>query len=147
MKNTTVVESYSEEMIVSDIGTINPSFNILENYSTSGELKYLYPWRGKKVRVTLELLEDVIQETPVVDYISPDFECPIAFTYKKDGEFRFKVDRFEYLRGWGSRLNCSLYFTSEKYARKYVNWYNDRYNNMDTVPNWYMVPEYVGEVK
>lgn len=142
MKNTTVVESYSKEMVVSDVGTINPSFKILENHSTSGELKYLFPWRGKKVRVTLELLEDVVDETPVEnELVSPPHK------ETKDEIFKYQVDMWEYERGWGVRVDYSLYFASKDSALEYIDWYNDRYNSDKYVPDWYMSPEYVGEVK
>jgi len=55
----------------------------------------------------------------------------------------YRVDIMEYERGWGSRLDESIYFDTEKEARDYADTYNKKYNNEPTVPDWYMVARYV----
>ena len=56
-----------------------------------------------------------------------------------------RVDIFEYERGWGSKLDEIKYFETESEAREFVKNYNSR-NNLDYVPDWYMVAVYQGKV-
>jgi hypothetical protein len=57
----------------------------------------------------------------------------------------YRVDVIERERGWGSKLDESLYFDNEDEARNYVQTFNAR-NTATTVPDWYMVAEYRGKV-
>lgn len=57
----------------------------------------------------------------------------------------FRVDLIEFERGWGSRVDDILFFDNEPEARKYVEDFNSR-NTEKTVPDWYMIAEYVGQV-
>ena len=57
----------------------------------------------------------------------------------------YQVDLVEYERGYGSRLDESLYFDNEEEARNYVQTFNAR-NTERTAPDWYMVAEYRGLV-
>ena len=55
----------------------------------------------------------------------------------------YRVDIMEYERGWGSRLDESIYFDTEEAAKKYAHDYNKKYNNAAVAPDWYMVAQYV----
>ena len=57
----------------------------------------------------------------------------------------FRVDLIEFERGWGSRVDDILFFDNEPEALKYVEDFNSR-NTEKTVPDWYMIAEYVGQV-
>lgn len=57
----------------------------------------------------------------------------------------YRVDIAEYERGWGSKLNASVYFDSEAEAREYVQTFNAK-NTAEQVPDWYMVADYRGKV-
>jgi hypothetical protein len=57
----------------------------------------------------------------------------------------YRVDLVEHERGWGSKLDESLYFDNEDEARNYVQTFNTR-NTARTAPEWYMVAEYRGMV-
>ena len=59
----------------------------------------------------------------------------------------FRVDIIESERGWGSKIDETIYFDNEQEARQYVIDYNLKWNNKDYVPDWYMVAEYRGEVQ
>lgn len=62
----------------------------------------------------------------------------------------FRVDIIESERGWGRKIDETIYFDNEVEARDYVKDYNDKYNPPrmpgQGVPDWYMVAEYVGKV-
>jgi len=57
----------------------------------------------------------------------------------------YRVDVIERERGWGSKIDQTLYFDNEAEARNYVQTFNTR-NTATTVPDWYMVAEYRGKV-
>jgi hypothetical protein len=59
----------------------------------------------------------------------------------------YRVDIIESERGWGQKVDESIYFDNEAEARQYAIDYNRKYNNLDYVPDWYMRAEYVGEVR
>ncbi len=56
----------------------------------------------------------------------------------------YRVDIVEYERGWGSKIDDTLYFDNEKEAREYADNYNKKHNTAPTAPDWYMVAEYRG---
>lgn len=58
----------------------------------------------------------------------------------------YRVDIIESERGWGSKIDESIYFDNELEARLYVKTYNDKYNTATEVPDWYMRADYVGKV-
>jgi hypothetical protein len=58
----------------------------------------------------------------------------------------YRVDMIESERGWGQKLDESVYFDNEAEARKYALDYNLKHNNLDYVPDWYIRAEYVGKV-
>lgn len=58
----------------------------------------------------------------------------------------YRVDIVEYERGWGSKIDETLYFVTEKEARDHVTEYNKKYNTEKAVPDWYMVAQYIGKV-
>lgn len=62
----------------------------------------------------------------------------------------FRVDIIESERGWGQKIDESIYFDNELEARLYVKTYNDKHNPPlkpgEGVPDWYMVAEYVGNI-
>jgi hypothetical protein len=57
----------------------------------------------------------------------------------------YRVDIVEHERGWGSKIDETLYFDNEDQARFYAETFNTR-NTEKTVPDWYMVAEYRGLV-
>jgi len=57
----------------------------------------------------------------------------------------YRVDLIEYERGWGSKIDETLYFDNEEEAREYVKNFNAR-NTATTVPDWYMVADYRGRI-
>lgn len=59
----------------------------------------------------------------------------------------FRVDIIESERGWGSKIDESIYFDNEPEARAYVEEYNRKHNLPVVAPDWYMVAVYEGEVK
>jgi hypothetical protein len=56
-----------------------------------------------------------------------------------------RVDIIEFERGWGSRVDETIWFDNEAEARKYCEDFNAK-NTEKTVPDWYMVADYVGPV-
>ena len=57
----------------------------------------------------------------------------------------YRVDLIEYERGWGSKVDETLYFDNEAEAREYVTKFNAR-NTETRVPDWYMIADYRGRV-
>lgn len=56
----------------------------------------------------------------------------------------YVVNIVEYERGWGSKVEDTLYFDNEPEALEYVRNYNSE--NVDpTVPDWYMMAQYTGK--
>jgi hypothetical protein len=55
----------------------------------------------------------------------------------------WRVDIIESERGWGQRVDESIYFDNEAEAKKYSFDYNAKYNPPlkpgESVPDWYMV--------
>lgn len=58
----------------------------------------------------------------------------------------YRVDIIESERGWGSKIDETIYYDNEAEARKYVKDYNEKYNSSPDVPDWYMFATYVGKV-
>jgi hypothetical protein len=62
----------------------------------------------------------------------------------------YRVDIIESERGWGSKVDESIYFDNQEEAVKYANDYNDKYNPPlkpgEGVPDWYMYADYVGKI-
>jgi hypothetical protein len=62
----------------------------------------------------------------------------------------FRVDIVESERGWGSKVDESIYFDNQEEAVKFANDYNDQYNPPlkagESVPDWYMYARYAGRV-
>jgi hypothetical protein len=54
-----------------------------------------------------------------------------------------RVDIMEYERGWGSKLEETLYFDNEDEAKEYCRNFNAK-NTAKEVPDWYMIAEYRG---
>lgn len=54
---------------------------------------------------------------------------------------KFKVDIIESERGWGSKVESTLEFHTLEEAQRYVDGYNQKYNNKKFVPDWYMMAE------
>jgi hypothetical protein len=57
----------------------------------------------------------------------------------------YRVDVIERERGWGSKIDDTLYFDNETEAKEYCRQFNAR-NTAHTAPEWYMVAEYRGMV-
>lgn len=58
----------------------------------------------------------------------------------------YAVDEWEHERGWGSKVEDTYIFPTPELAKEFVMVYNKKYNSEDTVPDWYMRQEYVGEI-
>lgn len=54
------------------------------------------------------------------------------------------VEMEEYERGWGSRVDDVLYFSTEEQAIIFMKEYNEKHNTETYVPDWYIVPRYKG---
>ena len=57
----------------------------------------------------------------------------------------YRVDIVEYERGWGSKIEETLYFDNEAEARKVCDDFNAG-NTAPTAPDWYMIANYQGPV-
>jgi hypothetical protein len=57
----------------------------------------------------------------------------------------YRVDLIEYERGWGSKIDETLYFDNEAEAREYCKNFNAR-NTAKEVPDWYMIADYRGSI-
>ena len=57
----------------------------------------------------------------------------------------YRVDLVEYERGWGSKVDETIYFDNEAEAREYVEKFNAK-NTEKVVPDWYMIADYRGRV-
>ena len=57
----------------------------------------------------------------------------------------YRVDIIESERGWGSKIDESIYFDNEVEAKEYAADYNRKYNTTTDVPDWYMRADYVGK--
>lgn len=57
----------------------------------------------------------------------------------------YQVDLIEYERGWGSKVDDTLYFDNEEEAREYVSKFNAK-NTAKEVPDWYMIASYRGQI-
>lgn len=56
----------------------------------------------------------------------------------------YRVDLVEYERGWGSKLDETLYFDNEAEARKYCEDFNSKNTDL-LAPDWYMIADYRGK--
>lgn len=56
------------------------------------------------------------------------------------------MDVIESERGWGQKIEETLYFDNEPEAREYVRQYNSR-NTAKEAPDWYMYAEYLGPTR
>jgi hypothetical protein len=61
-----------------------------------------------------------------------------AMTKKKSEKKKFKVEVWEYERGWGSKIDEIREFDSQQAAEIWVKSFN-AHNNLSEVPDWYMV--------
>ena len=57
----------------------------------------------------------------------------------------YRVDIIESERGWGSKIDETIYFDNEAEAREYCQKFNSR-NTEAVAPDWYMRADYVGRV-
>ena len=57
----------------------------------------------------------------------------------------YRVDIIESERGWGQKIDETKYFTTEQEAKMFCQEYN-KANDLDYVPDWYMVAQYCGKV-
>ncbi len=57
----------------------------------------------------------------------------------------YQVDIIESERGWGQKIDETLYFDNEAEALEYCKNFNAR-NTAETVPDWYMRADYRGAV-
>lgn len=58
----------------------------------------------------------------------------------------YQVDIIESERGWGSKVDETIYFDNQDEAVKYAEDYNKKYNTSTEVPDWYMYARYAGKV-
>jgi hypothetical protein len=59
----------------------------------------------------------------------------------------FKVELTEYDRFSGQKPWDTVYFDNETEARQYAIDYNNKHNNLDYVPEWYVRADYTGAVR
>lgn len=59
----------------------------------------------------------------------------------------YRVDIKEYERGWGSRVDETLYFDNEAEAKQYAEDYNRKHNPPGPAPDWYMIAIYAGKAR
>lgn len=59
----------------------------------------------------------------------------------------YRVDIVESERGWGSKIDETIYFDNQAEARQYAIDYNKKYNTEQTTPSWYMYAQYIGAVQ
>lgn len=52
------MKKFESIVVVDNWGVIEPSFRIDSTHITSGKLKYLQMFKGKKIKVTIEVLDD-----------------------------------------------------------------------------------------
>ena len=52
--------------------------------------------------------------------------------------FKFKVNIWEYERGWGSRIDERKEFDTKEEAEDFIVKYNSK-NTEEVVPDWYMI--------
>jgi hypothetical protein len=57
----------------------------------------------------------------------------------------YRVDLIEYERGWGSKIDETIYFDNEAEAREYCKNFNAK-NTAKEVPDWYMIADYRGSM-
>jgi hypothetical protein len=60
------------------------------------------------------------------------------------------VDLWESERGWGGRVDDTMFFETKELADAFVLEYNTRFNSLDAVPDWYMVampPRYLSHAE
>jgi hypothetical protein len=57
----------------------------------------------------------------------------------------YRVDLIEYERGWGSKIDETIYFDNEQEALEYVRNFNSK-NTAKEVPDWYMIADYRGKI-
>lgn len=57
----------------------------------------------------------------------------------------YRVDLIEYERGWGSKIDETLYFDNEEEAREYCKEFNAK-NTETQAPDWYMIADYRGPI-
>ena len=59
----------------------------------------------------------------------------------------YKVVIIESERGWGQKIDETIYYDNEAEAKKFVADYNRKHNPPGPAPDWYMIAEYVGKVQ
>lgn len=58
---------------------------------------------------------------------------------QSESTMKFRVDILESERGWGSRIDESIFFDDATAAWEYVENYNKKHNPPGPAPDWYMV--------
>ena len=58
----------------------------------------------------------------------------------------YRVDIIESERGWGQKIDETIYFDNEEEAKAYVRNYNLEHNTATEVPDWYMMAQYAGKI-
>ena len=59
----------------------------------------------------------------------------------------YQVDIIESERGWGSKIDETIYFDNEAEARQYAIDYNKEHNTAASAPDWYVRADYAGAVR
>ena len=58
----------------------------------------------------------------------------------------YRVDIIESERGWGQKIDETIYFDNESEAKEFVKTYNSK-TPPGPAPDWYMQAEYIGLVR
>lgn len=96
--------------------------------------------RKGEIKILHKFFEDKID----LDFLGAGL---YATVYKFGPGKALRVDIIESERGWGSKIDETIYFDNEEEARQWVRDYNMKYNNKGHIPDWYMIAEYKGEVQ
>ncbi len=58
--------------------------------------------------------------------------------FLEDNKMKTFVDIIESEAGWGQKIDETISFDSREEADLFCREYNEKYNNQDKVPSWYM---------
>jgi hypothetical protein len=58
----------------------------------------------------------------------------------------YKVTIIESERGWGQKIDETIYFDNAAEAKAFAQEYNDKHNPPGPAPDWYMMAVYEGKV-
>jgi hypothetical protein len=89
------------------------------------------------IRVSIKFTKKICLGWFSFSYIPKDFDLAeqVFNTFSPE---KFKVNIWEYERGWGSKIDEVKEFDDKEAAINFVIGFNSK-NNEETVPDWYMI--------